>query len=96
MAEYRLTFGQRYAREPHPTFPAAHPDGWVTIIAPTWSAGRAFASDRFGRHWAFLYAEEEFGATSAWPEPMSVLFPRGELGRFTVDGAGRQTAVSDG
>lgn len=84
MAEYRLTFGHRFAREPHPTFPAAHPDGWVTIIADTWEQARRFAFDHFGQSWAFLYTEEEFGADGSWTQPMDVVFPRGELGRFTV------------
>ena len=32
------TFGQKYSYEPHPTLPFAHPDGWLTVTAPTASA----------------------------------------------------------
>lgn len=31
--EYRVTFGQRYPREVHATFPAAHKDGWLAVKA---------------------------------------------------------------
>lgn len=30
-----VTFGLRYAREEHPACPWAHPDGWLTVNAPT-------------------------------------------------------------
>lgn len=77
--EYRVTFGQQYAQDPHPRWPWAHPDGWVTVVAPNYEAARAAAFGMLGRFWAFIYgpgADEEI-ADVDW----ATLFPRGELGR---------------
>lgn len=43
MSEFRVTFGQRYASEPHPIWPEAHPDGWLAIIATDRPAAEEFA-----------------------------------------------------
>jgi hypothetical protein len=81
MTEYRVTFGFRYAREPHPIFDKAHPDGWVTIIAPNEEKARKAAFNLLGNVWAFLYGPEELQDTaSSWAE----LFPLGELHRIEV------------
>jgi hypothetical protein len=73
-SEYRVTFGCKYAREPHPSFPDAHPDGWVTIVAPDEMAARRVAHERLSGQYAFIYAPEEW--EPEW-------FPRGELARWT-------------
>jgi hypothetical protein len=72
--EFYVTFGQRYAREPHPTFPAAHPDGYVVIVAPSEPIARAAAFSAFGTAWAFIYERP--------PEPRFA--PRGELARLVA------------
>lgn len=76
MSEFRVTWGQRYAREAHPTFAKAHPDGWLTIVAPDEHAARDVAIDHLGAAWSFLYVTAELDA--AWDE----YFPRGELARI--------------
>lgn len=73
MSEFYVTFGIKYAREPHPTFAAAHPDGWVTIEAPDEIAARTVAFERLGIYFAFIY----------YDAPDGCLFPRGELARWT-------------
>jgi len=75
MAEYMVTFGQRYAREPHPTFGDAHPDGWVVVEAADYEQARALVVGWLGSAWAFLYEAEDFQAS---------FFPRGELHRLTA------------
>lgn len=75
--DYYVTFGQRYAREPHPTFPGAHPDGYVVIEAADEEAARATAYTVFDNRYAFIY-----------PEPPAGEFaPRGEIGRVRSDGS---------
>lgn len=70
-----ITFGMQYAREPHPTFPAAHPNGYFVIEAPTAVACRELAVLLFQRHWAFDYGEAEFDPS---------FHPLGELGRIST------------
>lgn len=88
LLEWRVTFGQQYARDPHPTFGAAHPDGWVTIHARSEQAARDEAYTWLGRHWAFMYAMAGARSVSAYAEDGDDvdwgLFPRGELHRFEV------------
>lgn len=76
MSEYRITFGQQYSREPHPTFRAAHPDGWATVIAPDIRTARLRATEMFGPHWSDCYTREEFELM-----PVDRWWPRGELAR---------------
>lgn len=53
--EYRVTFGQQYPREPHPTEPdIAHRDGWVAILAPSEEAARDLAYLRLGSAWSTI------------------------------------------
>jgi hypothetical protein len=70
-----ITFGVQYAREPHPSFPAAHPSGYFVIEAPTQVACRELAVLLFNRHWAFDYTEAEFDPS---------YHPMGELGRIST------------
>lgn len=78
LREYRFTFGQKYALEVHPRFGAAHPDGWLTILAHDDLDARVAAVNLLGQEWAFMYPPREL-ETVAWGH----LFPRGELGRLT-------------
>lgn len=79
MAEYRVTFGQKYAREPHPTFREAHPDGWVAVEAPDYATARAAVVEAFGIAWAELYGP------GAMPSDQWLrTFPRGELDRIAA------------
>lgn len=78
MPDYYITFGFQYPREPPPTFPEAHHDGWVTIVADNAPQAREIAFREFGRHWSFMYEPAEIDTS---------YYPKGELARF--DGAGR-------
>jgi hypothetical protein len=57
---YFVTFGQRYRHEPHPTFPAAHPDGWVEV-SPDYALGVTayeLVNAVLGTAWASMYGAE--------------------------------------
>lgn len=75
LAEFYVTFGQRYSRERHPSLPAAHPDGWVVVVAPNMDAARHYAHLRLGSHWSGIYDAEDHN-----PD----LYPLGELARIGV------------
>lgn len=66
MPEYRITFGQRERHEEHPTFPAAHPDGYVTIVAEDYDAARNIAIRHLGRRFAFQYEQPAEGWANHW------------------------------
>jgi hypothetical protein len=89
MGEYRVTFGQRYAKEPHPTWTAAHPDGWVTVIADDCKTARRWAYANFGIHWCDLYEADAHPSTDA------ELYPLGELARFRNDSEDDGYTVAD-
>jgi hypothetical protein len=72
MREFYVTFGQQYHHEPHPTFPKAHPDGWVTVVAADELAARRLAVEWLGTAWSSIYDEE----------PDLALFRLGELHRI--------------
>jgi hypothetical protein len=81
LIEFRVTFGIQYRTEAHPTFPAAHPSGWVTIMAPDETAAREVAFERLGKAWAFIYQDGWPG----WPAAgLYSRFPLGELARWTM------------
>jgi hypothetical protein len=80
MAEFRVTFGQKYRSEPHPSWAGAHPDGWVTIEAWDYATARARAVAGFGTAWCDLYPAD------AHPSTDSDLYPLGELARITDAG----------
>lgn len=91
MSEFRVTFGQKYAREPHPTVRWAHPDGWATIDAPDHMTARQLAVAVLGASWGGLYdvaghdgglLGDVLGHAVDWS-----LFPRGELARIHTDGS---------
>ncbi len=78
MKTFYLTFGQKYAREPHPNWVNSakqfiHPDGWWEVYAPDKEKARDAAFDCLGQYWAGLYLEKEFS-----PEH----YPMGKIGEL--------------
>jgi hypothetical protein len=71
MKTFYVTFGIQYADEPHPLWPKAHPDGYLTIIAKDEEMARRLTAALLATRWAFMYSHEEFDRTK---------FSRGELG----------------
>lgn len=73
-----VTFGHQYAREPHPRFPLAHPDGWLTLIIADCERTDAEAEARhmlmhlLDNRYAFLY-------DTITDDDRRMFFPRGEL-----------------
>lgn len=67
---FRATFGLQYAAEPHPTLPAAHPEGWLEVRGVTEEQARSLVHALTGGHYAFLYRETEITRDT---------FPRGAL-----------------
>lgn len=59
MSNYFVTFGQKYAYEPHPTLPGAHPDGLLKVVAEDGADARRLVFDTIGGFWAFMYDEEQ-------------------------------------
>jgi len=82
---FYVTFGQKYAREPHPTLAAAHPDGWVEVEADSEMAARRLALDHLDDRWAFMHAEREFTRQ---------LYPRGCIARIDQTGMEAQWTSS--
>jgi hypothetical protein len=73
--DWWVTFGTRYSREPHPTWPLAHPDGYLAIHGADHATAVALANGLLDRRWAFMYPAGSLEAKWA---------PRGELGRITL------------
>lgn len=71
MPEYYVTFGDRERREEHPTFPPAHPDGWVKVTADSLRQANRAAYDAFGFRWSTIREPDELTPT---------FYPLGELG----------------
>lgn len=72
-----ITFGQKFAREPHPILPNAHPDGWYEIEVPddTDQAGlNTIVYAILGSDWSMAYRPDFLS-----PDWESFL-PRGKLG----------------
>lgn len=94
MKAVSITFGGKYRTggDVHPTFPAAHPDGWLVILVPDdhpalteqvnhLQVARAWAFAQLGSQWAFDYN----GATPVRDgdepgEGLTDWYPRGVLG----------------
>lgn len=83
LIEFRVTFGTRYATEVHPLFPAAHPDGWVAVLAETEDAARRLVHERIGSAWGFIYRPLHPG----YPASVGRHFPRGQLARWATPDA---------
>lgn len=74
-----VTFGLRYAREEHPACPWAHPDGWLTVNAPTYLEAMVALRNLTtppGQDIP-LYAFD-------YDEVPPAMYPRGELARLDV------------
>jgi len=78
VTEYRVTFGSQYAHEPHPRFPAAHPDGWVAVFALDELVARHAAVAVLGTAWSSIYHPEDAG----YPRGDHDSYSRGELSRL--------------
>ena len=66
---FYVTFGQQYrTKESHPK--GGHADGWIRIIADSYTQARQIAFNEFGPQWSMLYSENTFK-----PE----YFPLGEI-----------------
>jgi hypothetical protein len=72
-----ISFGQKYFREEHPTFPKCDPNGWLRITADTYPQARAVAFALLDGQFAFEYLEDEF-------EVSKDFFPAGELHHIDV------------
>lgn len=79
MPEFYFTFGQKYRREPHPC-EYAHPDGYVTVVAPDILTARLWFVNRFGNAFCSSYTEEDMERMKT--EFDFPLFPLGELYRY--------------
>jgi hypothetical protein len=77
MELFRVTFGQQYDRDPHQVFKLAHPDGWLTVEAPSYGRARDLVCALLGSAWCDLYTPE------SWAQ-IEHLFPAGELARIRV------------
>jgi hypothetical protein len=64
--EFRVTFGEKYAREEHPHLSGAHPDGWATVWATDVAQARKIAYAHLGRFWSDVYDATEWGDWSWW------------------------------
>jgi hypothetical protein len=80
LSSYYLTFGVGYEDFPHPRGDWIHPDGWVTVVAPSYHAARVVVVGLFGWHWSDIYEAEHYesGALDV------AKFPRGELMRIVI------------
>ena len=75
---FYVTFGQRYAREQHPTMLGAHPNGWVVVEADDMTDARVLVVQYLGTAWSNIYRDDNTPTISE--------FPRGPIGRLTKDG----------
>lgn len=86
LTEYRITFGGQYRTEPHPYFPAAHPDGWLTVLATDEYAARRAVITTIGPNWCGIYHPDDPwypGSDRATALAGDVdYFPLRELGRL--------------
>lgn len=78
--EFRLTFGVGYSRVVHPRGMWVHPDGWITIVAPSYAVARAIVVDLFGLNWSGLYdADQVERADHPLGELLRIVVPPGLL-----------------
>lgn len=80
--KFYVTFGQKYARETHPMFPDAHPDGWIEVEADTEYAARCVVVQKIGTGWSSIYSEESWLAWEDTGRTNDELYPRGCIGKF--------------
>ncbi len=67
---FYVTFGCKYAREPHPVLENAHPDGWVELHAESAVVARIKVKEIFGDTYSMLRLEEDWDPS---------FYPRGRL-----------------
>ncbi len=79
--EFRVTLGVQYAREPHPTYPAAHPDGWIAVLAVDELAARRALSGALGGAYSSIYHPDDDYYPTTDRDQYS---PLGEIGRLRV------------
>jgi hypothetical protein len=65
-----VTFAQKWRRLTHPTYPDAHPDGYVRLVVEDEGQARWLVSQEFGGHFFALYRAQ----------PNAEDYPLGELG----------------
>lgn len=64
---FHLTFGQKYAREPHPVGHWVHPDGVVEIWASSYLEARQLAVQHFGDRWGGIYDADRNKSLKYYP-----------------------------
>lgn len=70
MQEFRLTFGQKYRRRPHPIFgESLTPDHWVVVKAPDYERAYEAIEALLNGEWSNLEPAEEFDES---------FYPKGE------------------
>lgn len=73
MKEFFITFGVKYAREPHPYFHKANPNGYVVVEAPSEDIARRIARAKTANMYAFIYPRDNFDSS---------YHPKGEIERW--------------
>ena len=74
MPDFFVTFGGREIHGDHPTFPPAHPDGWVRVVGATsWETAKAAVDEAFGLRYSMVRAADDL---------LVNLYPLGELGEL--------------
>jgi len=89
LAKFYLTFGVQYSHTEHPTWPGAHPNGWVLIEAVNEDRARGLAYLYFKEYWSMLYPENHFPVELNKQK----YYPLGEIARIKV---GSSSVVVDG
>ena len=64
---WAVSFGSKYAHEDHPSFPPAHPDGYLVIWSRTEIGARHLAVALLGRSWSHLYELSEIRKDPHFP-----------------------------
>ncbi len=60
MPRYYVTFGEKYANEPHPIWPGAHPEGYIEIDAEYEAAARLDVCSVLKTKWELIFHEKDF------------------------------------
>lgn len=77
MATFYVTFGQKYLREEHPYFSAAHPDGWLEVEAEGYIEAVTMVQENLQQKYSSIYSEESWDPS---------FFPGGKIGTITEQG----------
>lgn len=60
MPDFFVTFGGREIHGDHPTFPPAHPNGWVRVVGATsWETAKVAADEAFGLRYFMVRAADD-------------------------------------